>query len=311
MVADSLLVDNFIEAMSGERSAAANTLESYEDAIGLFLEWTAARGLRLGEVSHDDVVAYLDHLGKKGYAEGTILQRCSVVRSLFRFLAGEGLVPRDPTSFMEPMKRDRPLPHVLSVDEVDLILATAASMAADAGNSEFQAASLARRAAMLETIYASGMRVSEAVSLPAAVLRREGRMLMVRGKGNKDRLVPLHDAARAAIALWRSRVEGYGTAPGKWLFHSVRDGNSPLTRQAVNEDIRSAARDAGIPAHRKVTPHVLRHAFATHLLSNGADLRAIQMLLGHADLGTTEIYTHVDSGRAQRMVFDLHPLADD
>lgn len=310
MIADSLLAESFLEAMAGERNAAANTLESYKDALDLFMRWTASKRLRLGEVRHEDVVSYLGYLGASGYAEGSILQRCSVVRSLFRFLVSEGLVQRDPTSFMDPVKRRRGLPFVLSVEEVGRMLETVNGMAADGGQTPFQGASLARRAAVLETIYASGMRVSEAISLPAGVIRREGRMLSVVGKGNKERLVPLHDAAKQAISLWRSRAEAYGSASARWLFHSVRDGKEPLTRQAVNEDIRLAARAAGISAYRKVSPHVLRHAFATHLLSNGADLRAIQMLLGHADLGTTEIYTHVDMGRAHRMVYDLHPMAE-
>lgn len=311
MPSDGMLAENFMEAMAGEHAAAAATLDSYRDGLDLFLGWLSSMKLTLPVVRHEDIVEYLGFLGRKGYAEGTIVNRCSVMRSLFRFLAADGLIDRDPTSFMDPMKRRRTLPTVLSVEEVGRLLERANVLAEDREASPFQQASLARRAALFETLYASGMRVSEAIRLPANVLRRNERMLSIVGKGNKERLVPLHDAARESIWRWRTRAEAYGTVSPRWLFHSVRDGSKPLARQSAYEDIQAAAADAGLARPELVTPHVLRHAFATHLLSNGADLRAIQMLLGHADLGTTEIYTHVDLSRSHSMVLDLHPLASE
>lgn len=311
VVADRILAESFLEAMAGEVGAASNTLDTYSDGIDLFLGWLSSRKVSLSSVRYEDVLAYIGFLDGCGYAEATVANRISIIRSLFRFLVGDEVVERDPTSMMDPMKRRRGLPEVLTVGEVDRLITMANAQAADTSPSLFQKASMARRAALFETLYATGMRVSETIRLPANVLRRNERMLSVVGKGGKERLVPLHDAARQALRLWRSRAEEYGSASGRWLFHSVRDGNSPLTRQAAYADIKAAAADAGIARPQRVSPHVLRHAFATHLLGNGADLRAIQLLLGHADLGTTEIYTHVDMKRAHAMVRDLHPLTDE
>ncbi|MGX5805390.1 tyrosine recombinase [Bradyrhizobium sp. Arg314] len=311
MTSDAILGENFMEAMAGEHGAAAATLDSYQDGLDLFLGWLSFMKLTLPVVRHEDIVEYLGFLARKGYAEGTIVNRCSVMRSLFRFLASDRLIDRDPTSFMDPIMRRRPLPTVLPMEEVERLLERANALAEDTEASLFQQASLARRAALFETLYASGMRVSEAIRLPATVVHQNERMLTIVGKGNKERLVPLHDAARDAIRRWRARAEAYGCVSPRWLFHSVRDGSKPLARQSAYDDIQAAATDAGLARPKLVTPHVLRHAFATHLLRNGADLRAIQVLLGHADLGTTEIYTHVDLSRAHSMVMDLHPLASE
>lgn len=309
MVSDRLLAEAFIDAVSGERIASENTVETYRDALELFLGWLDERKLRLRDVRHEDIVSYAGWLDSR-YAEATVLNRLSVMRGLFRFLTAEGRLDADPTVHMQPAKQERPLPHVLSQDEVERLLAHVGLAAADTSASPFMQASLARRAAVIEVLYASGMRVSEAVFLPGNALARNERYLLVSGKGGKERVVPLHARAVEATRLWRSRAAAYGVASSRWLFHSVRNGARPLTRQAVYKDIRQAAAEAGIEPSGRVTPHVLRHCFATHLLSNGADLRAIQMLLGHADLGTTEIYTHVDRDRAIRMVQDLHPLSE-
>jgi len=309
MATDRLMVEAFLDAVAGERVASENTVETYEDALGLFLGWLEGRRLRLRDVSYDDIVSYAGWLGSR-YAEATVMNRLSVMRGLFRFLAAEGMIPSDPTIHMQPVRQGRPLPYVLSLEDVERLLTHVARAAADTSASPFMQASLARRAAVIEVLYASGMRVSEAVALPATVLARNERYLLVSGKGGKERIVPLHEKAIEAARLWRSRAAAYGVASRKWLFHSVRDGARPLTRQAAYKDIQQAAAEAGVRHADKVTPHVLRHCFATHLLSNGADLRAIQILLGHADLGTTEIYTHVEQSRAFAMVNDLHPLAE-
>ena len=167
-----------------------------------------------------------------------------------------------------------------------------------------------RRAALFEVLYASGMRVSEAVNLPAKAIASGARSMIVTGKGGKDRLVPLHDRAIEAIAFWRRLAAAYGSQSEKWVFHSVRNGATALTRQSALAEIKEAAVAAGIPNPDRVSPHKLRHAFASHLLSNGANLREIQEMLGHADLGTTEIYLHTDMSRTAAMVRDLHPLND-
>jgi len=310
MRSDEILAENYMEAMAGERGASDATLDTYRDGLDLYLSWLGSKQITIRSAKHADVVEYLGYLAAQGYSDLTIANRVSILRSFYRFLVEDGILVSNPTTLMEPMKRPRNLPVVLSVEEVDQLLSVAHERAADETGTLFQKASLARRAALFETLYATGLRVSEAVKLHANVLKRKEKMISVVGKGNKERLVPLHDAARNAIRLWRERVDKYGSASEKWLFHSVRDGTAPLSRQSVNKDILEAAAEAGIANPHRVTPHVLRHAFATHLLSNGADLRAIQMLLGHADLGTTEIYTHVDQSRAIAMVRDLHPLND-
>lgn len=304
------MAEQFLEALAGERGAAAGTLTTYEDGLNLYLGWLAGSGRSVKSATYDDIVAFVRWVSERDYAEATVLNRISIVRSFHRFLCEDGITPGNPTSLLDRQVRRRTLPHVLSSEEVDRLLDHASDRAADESISAFQQASLARRAAILEVLYASGMRVSEAVSMPASVLGRNERYLAVTGKGNKDRIVPLHDRAIEACRLWRRRAGDYGVQSPRWLFHSVRAGEKALTTRAVHMDIQAAAREAGLPRPEIVSPHILRHSFATHLLSNGADLRAIQIMLGHASLGTTEIYTHVDQGRATRMVFDLHPLSE-
>lgn len=310
MTSDALLAEQFLEAMAGEFGAAQGTLAVYEDGLNLYFRWLAIAGKNVRSVAYDDVLAFIGWISGQDYAEATILNRVSIVRSFYRFLCEDGIITSNPTALIDRQKRRRNLPHVLSTDEVDRLLGHVAARAADTTATPFQQASLARRAAMLEILYASGMRVSEAVRVPAAMLARNERFLIMTGKGAKDRVVPLHERAIEACRLWRRRAGDYGVQSPRWLFHSVRSGDKALTTRAVHMDIQAAAREAGLPRPEIVSPHILRHCFATHLLSNGADLRAIQMLLGHASLGTTEIYTHVDKGRAMRMVFDLHPLND-
>jgi integrase/recombinase XerD len=208
---------------------------------------------------------------------------------------------------MAPMRRRQRLLTVLSIAEVDRLLIKAHALADDPSSGLFKQASYARRAALLETIYGSGMRVSEAVSLRARTACAKVSHLLIRGKGDKERIVPLHAKALDAILRWRRLAAEYGTHSGIWLFHSVRDGKKHLTTRAAELEIKDTAVAAGLSRADLVTPHGLRHAFATHLLANGADLRLIQSFLGHADFGTTEIYTHVEISRSKAMVMDLHP----
>jgi len=298
----------WLDALSAEKGSSRNTLQAYEDGLLSYLTWLGDREMRLADVRPETVLDFIGDLDGRGYAEATVLHRRTVVRSLHRFLIAEGMAESDPTFRFEPMKRRQKLPFVLSIAEVDRLLETAHVLAADPSDGPGRQAGYARRAALFETLYASGMRISEAIALPAKAIKPGTRALTIRGKGNKDRLVPLHDRAVEAILNWRRLAKANGMVSEQWLFHSVRDGSKHLTRQAALKEIKSAALAAGLRSPEKVSPHVLRHAFATHMLSNGADLRVIQELLGHSDIGTTEIYTHVDTSRTARMVFDLHPL---
>jgi len=235
-----------------------------------------------------------------------VARRLSATRQLFRFLYAEGHRSDDPAAVLEGPKRGRALPKVLSIKDVDRLLE-----AARAGMNDETAAPAARlRAArmlcLLETVYATGLRVSELVALPAAAARREQAMLVIRGKGGKERLVPLNDAARRAMADYL-KLAGKA-AESKWLFPSFGE-QGHLTRQHFARELKLLAASCGIAAE-KISPHVLRHAFASHLLHNGADLRVVQTLLGHADISTTQIYTHVLEDRLKSLVRDLHPLAD-
>jgi integrase/recombinase XerD len=308
--ANARLARLWLDALAAERGAAAGTLATYGDDLACYLGFLADRDLALSDVRVDHVRAYFAHLDSWGYAETTFAHRRSVVRTLHRFLIAEELAAADPTIDLAPMKRERRLPYTPTIDEVDRLLETAHAQAADASVGLYRQAGYARRAALLETLYASGMRVSEAVTLPASALGPKARAMVIRGKGGKERLVPLHDRAVRAVGWWRRLAKAHGTRSERWLFHAVRDGSKPLTRQAALLEIKEAALVAGLRSPERISPHKLRHAFATHLLANGADLRAIQEMLGHADLGTTEIYTHIDVSRTTALVVDLHPMND-
>ena len=300
----------WLDALAAESGAAPATLITYGDDLACYLGFLAECRLALADVTVEHVRDYLAHLDRRGYAEATLAHRRSVVRTLHRFLIAEGLATREPTSDLGRLKRPARLPYTPTIDEVDRLLETAHNQAADGSVGLYRQAGYARRAALFEFLYASGMRISEAVNLPASAAARNARAMTIRGKGGKERLVPLHDRAVRAIGWWRRLAKTHGTRSDKWLFHAVRNGNSPLTRQAALIEIKEAALAAGLRNPEWISPNKLRHAFATHLLANGADLRAIQEMMGHSDLGTTEIYTHVDVSRTATMVSDLHPMND-
>jgi len=301
-------LEAFLEMMSAERGASPHTLSSYRRDLEDYADFLVGRGLDFERATLAEVRAYLVDLETRGFAASSAARRLSALRQLHRFLFTEGVRGDDPSGIVEGPKRKVPIPKVLSEAEVDRLLATAE---ANVGAAKTAAAALraARLAALLETLYASGMRVSELVALPASAARPDLRVLIVRGKGNKERMVPLTGRAREAIARYVAlRREHEGKAPsGQWLFPSFGDSGT-LTRQAFARDLKDLAASAGIAAAR-VSPHVLRHAFASHLLQNGADLRIVQQLLGHADISTTQIYTHVLEERLRALVADHHPLA--
>ena len=306
------LTQLWLDALATELGAAAGTIDTYTDDLNCYLAWLSGKSLGLDDVGLEHVRNYIADLDQRGYAGSTIARRITVIRNLHRFLIAEELGSRDPTSTMPAMKQPRKLPFVLSSAETEALLETAHALAADPSVGLYRQAGYARRAALFETLYASGMRISEALSLPSDAAPPGTRMLLVRGKGDKQRLVPLYERAIGAIAHWQRLASAYsGGKLSPWLFHSVRNGSKALTRQAALLEIKEAAVAAGLASPERVSPHVLRHAFATHMHSGGTDLRVLQELLGHAGIETTQIYTHLDTSRLHQMVRDLHPLNED
>jgi integrase/recombinase XerD len=288
---DRALVDRFLDMMAAEAGASNHTLAAYRNDLE-----RAAEGLggRLGNARSDDVAT----LGEqwRDLAPSTVARRSAALRRFFGFLVDEGLRGDDPSAALPSPRFERPLPRILDAPEVEAMFRQAEDRAA----SEEPAA--VRNLALLELLYGSGLRATELVSLPRGALRKGQPFLIVRGKGSKERLVPISSRAEAAVARWLEHV----ARDALWLFPS---GKKHLSRVRLFQIVRHMAADAGI-APERVSPHVLRHAFATHLLSGGADLRVLQSLLGHADIATTQIYTHVDSARLIELVNTRHPLAD-
>ncbi len=280
--------------LAAERGAARNTLLAYDRDLNDFAGFAAHRGEPVSRATAATLRAYMAGLGSQGLKPRTAARRLSALRQFHRFLLREGIRADDPTGLLDSPKLPGPLPKYLSEAEVDGLLAAAARLSGRPGV-------LARTT--LEILYATGLRVTELLSLPRTALAGDAALIMVRGKGGKERMVPLSDAARdaasALAALSDKRI--------RWLFPG-RDPARPLTRQAFFLLLKQVAREAGIDPAR-VSPHVLRHSFASHMLAHGADLRSLQMLLGHADIATTQIYTHVLAERLRALVEAHHPLA--
>lgn len=293
----------FLEMLASERGAAQNTLDAYTRDLDAYLAFIAARSRTPEKADSKDIQAYLQHLTDEGLAAASRARKLSSVRQFYKFLATEGVVENDPATGLTGPKRARSLPKVLSIAEVDRLIETAGKRAdGQEGRELFRAL---RFHCLIEMLYATGMRVSELVSLPRAVLRGDRRVLIIKGKGGRERLVPLNPAARDALDRFLAVSGRFDNSP--WLFAS-KAAEGHVTRQGFAQDLKDAATDAGLDPDR-VSPHVLRHAFASHLLDRGADLRAVQQLLGHADISTTEIYTHVLQERLKKLVNDHHPLA--
>jgi integrase/recombinase XerD len=302
-------IDPFLEAIAAERGAAANTLSAYARDLRLVADWLEGRGRNFTNATRDDVEAYLLACDAEGLSRATRARRLSAIKQLYRFAFEEGLREDNPAVQISGPGRDRRLPRTLSVDDVDRLLDAAAAH----GRTEDERV---RNACLTQLLYATGMRVSELVSLPASAARGDPRMLLIRGKGGKERMVPLSPPARVALAGWLSLRDAEqearrlsGRPVSAFLFPS-RGRAGHLTRHGFYLLIKAIAVRAGVSPDA-VTPHTLRHAFATHLLENGADLRSIQTMLGHADLATTEIYTHVIEARLRELVLEHHPLAGD
>ncbi|MCB2110394.1 MAG: site-specific tyrosine recombinase XerD [Defluviimonas sp.] len=310
MITEDRWISAFLEAQAAELDAARNTLLAYGRDLKNFAAWLARRKSGFARATRGDVEAYLVWLDAEGLSRATRARRLSAIRQLYRFAHDEGLRADNPAIQISGPGKAQRLPMVLGLDEVEALLDAARA----SGRTPVERL---RNTCLMELLYATGMRVSELVTLPVSAARGDPRMVLVRGKGGKERMVPLSAPARAALSAWlalrdaaeeKARVET-GAPPGKHLF-PARGKAGHLTRHGFHGLLKELALAAGIDPAR-VTPHVLRHAFATHLLAGGADLRVIQTLLGHADISTTEIYTHVLDERLKALVLDHHPLARD
>ena len=309
-------IEAFLEMMAAERGASRATLDAYARDLGDFAAHLARRGKAAEAAEPADVADHMADLAARGMAASTQARHLSAIRQFHRFLYGEGFRGDDPTGTIEAPKKGRPLPKILSEADVERLIEAAKAAAEADLEADGRAASAAARGrrlrlhCLLETIYATGLRVSELVSLPASAVRGEAPFLTVRGKGSKERLVPLSVRARAAMSAHVAHLaaEGRWKAGERWLFPSWSESGH-TTRQAFARDLKALAVSLGFsPA--EVGPHVLRHAFASHILAHGADLRVVQQLLGHADISTTQIYTHVLDERLRELVERHHPLAE-
>jgi len=307
---DDRLIELFLDMLAAERGAGENTLAAYRNDLADLSAHLRAEGRGIAAASTDDLRGFLASLAGRGFKVSSLARRLSAVRQLYRFLYAEGKRGDDPAAVLEGPRRGRAMPKVLTIAEVDALLTQARADAENAAQPAARRLRAARLLCLLETVYATGLRVSELVALPGSAARRDQRMLVVRGKGGKERLVPLNEAARRAMAEYLTlRAESARNAESKWLFPSFGE-QGHLTRQHFARELKVLGTACGIGGDR-LSPHVLRHAFASHLLHNGADLRVVQTLLGHADISTTQIYTHVLEDRLKSLVRDLHPLAEE
>jgi integrase/recombinase XerD len=296
-----LLLESFLEMLLSERNAADNTRDAYARDLKEFARFAARRGATLASADTKIIRDYLASLAAAGMAVRTQSRRLSALRQFFKYLAAEDRRSDDPTATLDSPRLGRPLPKVLDEREIAALIAAAQNLRPGAER--------ARLVLLLELLYGAGLRVSELVSLPLAALLRQSKVLVVRGKGGKERMVPLGDPVREALAAYLKHRAFFlvKDRPSSWLFPS-RGRKGHLTRQRFAQLLKALAPAAGIePAC--ISPHVLRHSFATHLLDHGADLRSLQKMLGHSDIATTQIYTHVAGERLVRLVETHHPLA--
>src|SRR5215218_8282542 len=311
---DQKLINLFLDMLAAEQGAGDNTLDAYRRDLTDFSEFLSRAGQDFAGAETQTLRDYLADLDTRGFKSSSVARRLSAMRHLFRFLLNERIRSDDPAAILSGPKRGRGLPKVLSISDVDRMLRRAKELSEAEDASPSKRLRALRLYCLLEVLYATGLRVSELVALPRTAAKRDARMIVVRGKGNKERLVPLNEASRQAMADYLAAIEALkpenkkNAAASKWLFPSFGESGH-LTRQHFARDLKELAAASGL-APRLVSPHVLRHAFASHLLHNGADLRIVQTLLGHTDISTTQIYTHVVEERLKSLVRDLHPLAE-
>jgi integrase/recombinase XerD len=297
---DQRLIALFLDMMVVERAAARKTIANYAADLGRFAQSVAARGESLATAGADDIAAFMDEMESDGLSAATAAAKASAIRQFYLFLYADGLRDDNPAAAIERPRTRRPLPKILSEEEMRRLVEAALADGAPRA---------LRLRAMTELAYAAGLRVSELVALPLSALDRGQETVLVRGKGGRERLVPVGAPARQAVRDYIAVRDAFlkGGAPSPHLFPS-RGKSGRLTAARFAQELKALATAAGI-APERVSPHVLRHAFATHLLEGGADLRSVQAMLGHADIATTEIYTHVSPSRLKRLVFEHHPLA--
>ena len=311
---DVKLIGLFLDMLAAEQGAGDNTLQAYRHDLADLSDFLSGAGQTFVTATTDNLRSYLADLDTRGFKSSSVARRLSALRHLFRFSLSERIRSDDPAAILSGPKRGRSLPKVLSIKDVDRMLTRARELTQAADASPLRRLRAMRLYCLLEVLYATGLRVSELVALPRSAATRDARMIVVRGKGSKERLVPLNDASRQAMADYLATMESQRlekrkhAAASKWLFPSFGESGH-LTRQHFARDLKELAVASGLAA-RQVSPHVLRHAFASHLLHNGADLRIVQTLLGHTDISTTQIYTHVVEERLKSLVRDLHPLAE-
>lgn len=303
MSAGAAQIEAFLEMMSAERGAATNTLLAYERDLADYAAFLTGTGRTIHTADRQAVGDYLGRLEADGLSARSAARRLSAVKQFHRFLLSEGMRADDPTRIISAPKPRRSLPKVLSVAEVDKLLVLAEAEARVEAETKGACVSARRLHVLVELLYASGLRVSELVSMRRAAVLRDAQFLTITGKGGRDRVVPLTDGARDALMEWKAHLP-----PGPFVF-PAEGAAGHLSRQVFARDLKALGARAGIAASR-LSPHVIRHAFASHLLQGGADLRAVQMLLGHADISTTQIYTHVLDERLKALVETHHPLND-
>lgn len=311
---DAQLTNLFLDMLAAEQGAGDNTLAAYRRDLEDLSQFLGRSGKSFTIADTQDLRDFLADLDARSFKSSSVARRLSSMRHLFRFLLNERRRGDDPAAILSGPKRGRGLPKVLSMADVDRLLTKARELTEAPDQSALRRFRAARLSCLLEILYATGLRVSELVALPLSAARRDTRMIVVRGKGNKERLVPLNESSRQAMTDYLAAMEAHrqdqkkSAAQSKWLFPSFGESGH-LTRQHFARDLKELAMAAGL-SPRLISPHVLRHAFASHLLHNGADLRIVQTLLGHTDISTTQIYTHVVAERLKSLVRDLHPLAE-
>jgi integrase/recombinase XerD len=301
------LIETFLEMIAAERGASKNTLDAYARDLADYAAELARMGKTPQNAATGDIRDYLSLVAKRGLKPASSARKLSSIRQFHRFLVADGRRADDPALIVEAPRRGRRLPKTLSVAEVGHLLAVSKERLDDGARPAPERLRALRTACLLELLYATGLRVSELVTLPSSAAQTKEPFIHIRGKGGRERLVPLPSEARRTISAYRAfLIKTLAGAARHWLF-PADSASGHLSRQAFARDLKACAAAAGIGAAR-ISPHVLRHAFASHLLQNGADLRVVQELLGHADISTTQIYTHVLDERVKAMVRDLHPL---
>lgn len=305
-VSPAAAIEYFLEMMSAERGAAQNSLEAYQRDLDWAAEHLPQFAADLLTADRAALTALAAEMSKQGFAPASQARRLSALRQFYRFLYSEGYRSDDPTAQLDSPRKNISLPKILYEEDIARLLDYAKAQAA-AADSKAAAKRAARLASMATLLYAAGLRISELVSLPARIFTTKEDYIIIRGKGNKERLVPLNGEARAAAAAWLALRAKGKHAESPWLY-PAGTGKDHLARQVAARELKALAAQAGLKAD-SVSPHVLRHAFASHLLQNGADLRTVQQLLGHADIATTQIYTHLQEEKLFKLVQTAHPLA--